>query len=70
MGLSSFRQHFRTTTGMGPVQFQERLHLQEARQLMLNQSASAAAPAAAGARCFGSLAESPLIIWRCVALKR
>jgi len=24
MGLSSFRQHFRTITGMGPVQFQER----------------------------------------------
>ena len=46
MSLSTFRQHFRTITGMSPVQFQKRLRLQEARQLMLNQSASAAAASA------------------------
>jgi methylphosphotriester-DNA--protein-cysteine methyltransferase len=39
-------QHFRTITGMSPVQFQKRLRLQEARQLMLNESASAAAASA------------------------
>jgi AraC-like DNA-binding protein len=43
MSPSTFRQHFRTITGMSPVQFQKRLRLQEARQLMLNESASAAA---------------------------
>jgi transcriptional regulator GlxA family with amidase domain len=43
---SMFRQHFRTITGMSPVQFQKRLRLQEARQLMLNESASAAAASA------------------------
>jgi methylphosphotriester-DNA--protein-cysteine methyltransferase len=30
MRPSTFRQHFRTITGMSPVQFQKLLHLQEA----------------------------------------
>ena len=46
MSPSTFRQHFRTITGMSPVQLQKRLRLQEARQLMLNESASAAAASA------------------------
>ena len=36
MSPTTFRQHFRTITGMSPVQFQL-LRLQEARQLMLDQ---------------------------------
>lgn len=46
MSASTFRQHFRTLTGMSPVQFQKRLRLQEARQLMLNQHVSAAGASA------------------------
>ena len=41
MSPSTFRQHFRTITGMSPLQFQKQLRLQEARQLMLNQSLDA-----------------------------
>lgn len=41
MSLTTFRQHFRTITGMSPVQFQKLLRLQEARQLMLDQEMSA-----------------------------
>jgi AraC-like DNA-binding protein len=41
MSPSTFRQHFRAITGMGPLQFQKQLRLQEARQLMLNQSLDA-----------------------------
>ena len=46
MSASTFRQHFRAMTGMSPVQFQKRLRLQEARQLMLNDGASAAGASA------------------------
>lgn len=46
MSLTSFRQHFRTMTGMSPVQFQKRLRLQQARQLMLDQSMSAGSASA------------------------
>ncbi|MEZ5284975.1 MAG: AraC family transcriptional regulator [Vicinamibacterales bacterium] len=46
MSPSTFRQHFRGLTGMSPVQFQKRLRLQEARQLMLNDGASAAGASA------------------------
>lgn len=42
MSASTFRQHFRTITGTSPVQFQKQMRLQEARQLMLNQSLDAA----------------------------
>ena len=37
MSPSSFRQHFRAVTRMGPMQYQKVLRLQEARKLMLNQ---------------------------------
>lgn len=36
MSTSSFRLHFRTVTGMSPLQFIKKLRLQEARQHMLN----------------------------------
>jgi AraC-like DNA-binding protein len=41
MSPSSFRQHFRTITGVSPLQYQKQLRLQEARQLMLNQDLDA-----------------------------
>ena len=41
MSPSTFRQHFRAITGVSPLQFQKQLRLQEARQLMLNQSLDA-----------------------------
>lgn len=37
MSPSTFRQHFRTVTGMSPLQYQKQLRLQAARQLMLTQ---------------------------------
>jgi AraC-like DNA-binding protein len=46
MSPSTFRQHFRAITGMSPVQFQKRLRLQEARQLMLTAGVSAAGASA------------------------
>lgn len=42
MSPSTFRQHFRTVAGQSPLQFLKQLRLQEARQLMLNQSLGAA----------------------------
>jgi AraC-like DNA-binding protein len=41
MSPTTFRQHFRSITGMNPVQFQKVLRLQEARQIMLDQNMSA-----------------------------
>ncbi len=41
MSPSTFRQHFRAITGTSPLQYQKQLRLQEARQLMLNQSIDA-----------------------------
>ena len=38
MSPSTFRQHFRSITGTSPLQYQKRLRLQEARQLMLHQN--------------------------------
>ncbi len=35
MGRSTFHHHFRSMTGLSPLQFQKRLRLQEARRLML-----------------------------------
>lgn len=46
MSLTTFRQHFRTITGMSPIQFQKLLRLQEARQLMLDQHMTAGAASA------------------------
>ena len=45
MSPSTFRQHFRSLTGMSPLQYQKQLRLQEARQLMLNQSLDASSTA-------------------------
>lgn len=41
MSPSTFRQHFRTLTGLSPLQYQKQLRLQEARQLMLTQDMDA-----------------------------
>ncbi|MEZ5399570.1 MAG: AraC family transcriptional regulator [Bryobacteraceae bacterium] len=41
MSETTFRHHFRTITGMSPLQFQKLLRLQEARQLMLERNMSA-----------------------------
>jgi AraC-like DNA-binding protein len=41
MSPSAFRQHFRTLTGLSPLQYQKQLRLQEARQLMLTQDIDA-----------------------------
>jgi len=41
MSPSTFRQHFRAITGVSPLQYQKQLRLQEARQLMLNESLDA-----------------------------
>jgi AraC-like DNA-binding protein len=41
MGLSAFHLHFKTVTGMSPLQFQKSLRLHEARQLMVGGGLSA-----------------------------
>ena len=41
MSPSTFRQRFREIAGMSPLQYQKQLRLQEARQLMLNESLDA-----------------------------
>ncbi len=46
MSPSTFRQHFRSLTGMSPLQYQKQLRLQEARHLMLNQALDANSTAA------------------------
>ena len=46
MSASTFRQHFRTITGLSPLQYQKQLRLQEARQLMLTQNLDASVTAA------------------------
>ena len=33
MSFSMFHQHFKTVTGLSPLQYQKRLRLQEARRL-------------------------------------
>ncbi|MCQ6562765.1 AraC family transcriptional regulator [Paenibacillus mendelii] len=42
MSISSFHRHFKEITAMSPIQFQKRLRLQEARHLLLSESADAA----------------------------
>ncbi|MBU6452794.1 MAG: AraC family transcriptional regulator N-terminal domain-containing protein [Cyanobacteria bacterium REEB67] len=37
MSISSFHEHFKTTTSMSPLQFQKLLRLQEARRLLLTE---------------------------------
>lgn len=45
MSASTFRQHFRAVTGMSPLQYIKNLRLQEARQLMMNDSLDASSAA-------------------------
>jgi AraC-like DNA-binding protein len=45
MSPSTFRQHFRALTGVSPLQYQKQLRLQEARQLMLNETLDAGSAA-------------------------
>ena len=42
MGLSAFHLHFKTVTGMSPLQFQKRLRLLEAKRLMVAAGLTAA----------------------------
>jgi transcriptional regulator GlxA family with amidase domain len=41
MSASSFHQHFKAVTAMSPVQYQKRLRLTEARQILLAEKADA-----------------------------
>lgn len=41
MSVSSLHRHFKEVTAMSPIQFQKQLRLQEARRLLLNESADA-----------------------------
>lgn len=45
MSTSTFHHHFRSTTAMSPIQYQKRLRLNEARQLMLTEHLDAASAA-------------------------
>ncbi len=42
MSAPSFHRHFRSVTGMSPIQFQKRIRLQEARRRLLSQNEGAA----------------------------
>jgi AraC-like DNA-binding protein len=42
MSVSSLHRHFKEVTAMSPIQFQKQLRLQEARSLLLSESADAA----------------------------
>ena len=42
MSISSFHRHFKEVTAMSPIQFQKQLRVQEARRLLLSESADAA----------------------------
>jgi AraC-like DNA-binding protein len=41
MSTSSFHKHFKSVTGMSPLQFQKQIRLQEARRLMLGEDLNA-----------------------------
>lgn len=45
MSVSSFHSHFKEVTAMSPLQYQKRLRLMEARQIMLTKAADAASTA-------------------------
>jgi len=45
MSVSGFHHHFKAVTAMSPLQFQKRLRLEEARQLMLGEDLDAASAA-------------------------
>lgn len=42
MSVSSLHRHFKEVTAMSPIQFQKQLRLQDARSLLLSESADAA----------------------------
>src|SRR5438128_3417065 len=42
MSVSGFHHHFKSVTGMSPLQFQKQIRLQEARRLMLGEDLDAA----------------------------
>ncbi|MFS0725171.1 AraC family transcriptional regulator N-terminal domain-containing protein [Paenibacillus sp. 1P07SE] len=42
MSVSSFHRHFKEATAMSPLQFQKQIRLQEARRILLSESAEAA----------------------------
>lgn len=46
MGQSAFHLHFKTVTGMSPLQYQKRLRLMESKRLMLSSGLTAAEAAA------------------------
>src|SRR5688572_6319460 len=45
MSPSSFHQHFKAVTAMSPVQYQKKLRLTEARQILLGERSDAASAA-------------------------
>jgi transcriptional regulator GlxA family with amidase domain len=45
MSVSSFHQHFKTTTSMSPLQFQKLLRLQEAKRLLVSEDLDAGSAA-------------------------
>lgn len=45
MSVSSFHKHFKEVTSMSPIQFQKQIKLQEARRLLLSETADATAVA-------------------------
>jgi len=45
MSVSTFHRHFKAVTGMSPIQFQKRIRLLQARQLLISQSFKASAVA-------------------------
>lgn len=45
MSVSGLHRHFKAVTALGPLQFQKRLRLQEARRLMLGEDLDAASAA-------------------------
>lgn len=45
MSLSGFHQHFKTVTGLSPLQYQKQLRLHEARRLMVSEGCDAATAA-------------------------
>lgn len=45
MSMSSFHAHFKAVTAMSPLQYQKRLRLMEARQIMLVEMRDAASTA-------------------------
>jgi AraC-like DNA-binding protein len=45
MSVSAFHRHFKAVTAMSPIQFQKRIRLLQARQLLISQSVNASAVA-------------------------